>query len=423
MRKKIIVILILGMFLFASITIFPVQSKSIAEENTSINKEIAKSSQELCPLDYNPIDESGNIINVNYSRDNINNSLINTNNLGNHVLVLEPPWAYDSSEKKDKWGVSDSWAESTEINGEYGSTSLHAWAGPGAGEASISKNLMHYNGFRPPKDESYSFQYKFKQQGEIKLDSMFDLLGSSAARGGVTFYFYLWDGETISFEQSMTVKDCSAIGGAGNGEYPYNIVKTYSNSAHLQKDVSYTFGANGVPWIVVDGFVIAYGSADQSVDWAGLQSVEIQWPNSPPNTPKVVDPSDGATGVSISPTLRWSCSDPDGKYDPLKYDIYFGETSSPPLKSSDQSSTSYKPGKLKKETTYYWKIVVKDSKGETKAGQTWKFSTEKEDKSRDANQKNHIPELILNFKNYFPVLIVQKLSELFNKKLSNLSKE
>ena len=142
----------------------------------------------------------------------------------------------------------------------------------------------------------------------------------------------------------------------------------------------------------------------------------IEWPNSRPNTPELLTPNNGATGVSRSPTLQWSCNDPDGKYDTLKYDIYFGESSSPPLKKSGHGSTSYSPESLEGETKYYWKIVAKDSKGETRESQVWSFSTEKESLSNDYSKG------ILDLEKYPTILTVKKLIELFDKKLSDILK-
>ncbi|HPP71137.1 MAG TPA: hypothetical protein PLK95_10495 [Pseudothermotoga sp.] len=45
-------------------------------------------------------------------------------------------------------------------------------------------------------------------------------------------------------------------------------------------------------------------------------------PNTPPSKPGNPNPANGATNVSRTTTLSWSCSDPDG--DTLTFDIYFG---------------------------------------------------------------------------------------------------
>ena len=98
--------------------------------------------------------------------------------------------------------------------------------------------------------------------------------------------------------------------------------------------------------------------------------------NQPPNQPSDPNPENGETDISITPTLSWTCTDPDG--DPLIYDVYFGTDPTPDigeLVSSGQSSTNYDPGTLNEETTYYWKIVAKDDNNNTTDGNIWQFST------------------------------------------------
>ena len=96
--------------------------------------------------------------------------------------------------------------------------------------------------------------------------------------------------------------------------------------------------------------------------------------NNPPNQPANPEPANGALSQAVNSTLSWSCSDPNG--DPLTYDVYFGTANDPPLVSDSQSGTSYNPGALNNNTTYYWKIVAKDNQGATTAGPVWNFSTE-----------------------------------------------
>jgi hypothetical protein len=95
--------------------------------------------------------------------------------------------------------------------------------------------------------------------------------------------------------------------------------------------------------------------------------------NNPPNTPSNPSPGNGATGISTSADLGWSCSDPDD--DTITYDIYFGTSSTPPLKKSGHNSKSYDVGTLSYKTTYYWQIVAEDEHGLTAPSSIWSFTT------------------------------------------------
>lgn len=95
--------------------------------------------------------------------------------------------------------------------------------------------------------------------------------------------------------------------------------------------------------------------------------------NNPPNKPSNPYPADGATNVSPNVTLTWEASDPDG--DTLKFDLYFGEQSTPSLVQSNLTTKSYGPLELEYGKTYYWKVVAKDPDGETATSDVWSFTT------------------------------------------------
>ncbi|MEA1972662.1 MAG: SUMF1/EgtB/PvdO family nonheme iron enzyme [Candidatus Cloacimonadota bacterium] len=84
-------------------------------------------------------------------------------------------------------------------------------------------------------------------------------------------------------------------------------------------------------------------------------------------------PEDNATDVSLTPTLSWECSDPDG--DDLTYDVYWGTSSNPQLMSEDQTELSFNPDNLDYETTYYWKVVADDGEYQVESD-LWSFTTE-----------------------------------------------
>jgi hypothetical protein len=98
--------------------------------------------------------------------------------------------------------------------------------------------------------------------------------------------------------------------------------------------------------------------------------------NRPPNTPSSPNPSNGATNVNLNPTLSWVGGDPDW-FDDLYYDVYFEKDDpTPDVKvSEDQTGTTYTPGTLDLDSTYYWKIVAEDEHGASTTGPTWSFTT------------------------------------------------
>jgi len=80
------------------------------------------------------------------------------------------------------------------------------------------------------------------------------------------------------------------------------------------------------------------------------------------------NPSDGATGVGINANLIWSAG-----AGATSRNVYFG-TSSPGAFQGNQSTTTFEPGTLGANTTYYWRIDEIAS-GVTTTGQVWSFTT------------------------------------------------
>lgn len=72
--------------------------------------------------------------------------------------------------------------------------------------------------------------------------------------------------------------------------------------------------------------------------------------------------------------MSWSGGDPDG--DPVVYDVYFGTNPNPPKVAAGLSNTTYDPGRLGYNTTYYWRIVAFDIYGYFTNGSIWTFQTE-----------------------------------------------
>jgi hypothetical protein len=94
-----------------------------------------------------------------------------------------------------------------------------------------------------------------------------------------------------------------------------------------------------------------------------------------PGMPSNPLPSDGATNRPINQTLNWATST-----NADSYDVYFGTSNIPPNplfvgNVSTVTGTSYAPSGLNPNTTYYWKIVAKNTCFNSTAGPLWSFTT------------------------------------------------
>ena len=88
----------------------------------------------------------------------------------------------------------------------------------------------------------------------------------------------------------------------------------------------------------------------------------------PPGVPVLISPANLAGGVVVAPTLTWNASAAAGSYD-----VYFGTSSVPPF-AANTAGTSYAPGTLNQDTTYYWQIVARNAVGSA-GSVTWSFTT------------------------------------------------
>jgi hypothetical protein len=89
-----------------------------------------------------------------------------------------------------------------------------------------------------------------------------------------------------------------------------------------------------------------------------------------PSPPVLGSPTNGAVAVSLAPALMWSSSSGG-----TSYDVYFGPSPTPPF-AVNTTATSYNPGTLATDTTYYWQIVARNSSG-TSTLPVWSFTTQR----------------------------------------------
>ncbi len=97
--------------------------------------------------------------------------------------------------------------------------------------------------------------------------------------------------------------------------------------------------------------------------------------NNPPDIPYNPSPANGATNVSVTPTLSWTVTDPDD--DVLSHGVFVSTTSNFATFVYDVGLTSpsdYFTSPLNYSTTYYWIVYAEDGE-DTTWSPTWSFTT------------------------------------------------
>jgi outer membrane protein assembly factor BamB len=121
-------------------------------------------------------------------------------------------------------------------------------------------------------------------------------------------------------------------------------------------------------------------------DYLGLMNKGIDWefttgdePNNKPFEPSDPVPVDGAIDVDIIVNLSWVGGDPD-EGDTVLYDVFFEADNPDPeeMIANDISETSFDPGPLEYNTTYYWWVKAVDNHYAVVWGSVWCFTTELE---------------------------------------------
>ncbi|MHC4397279.1 MAG: right-handed parallel beta-helix repeat-containing protein [Planctomycetota bacterium] len=90
---------------------------------------------------------------------------------------------------------------------------------------------------------------------------------------------------------------------------------------------------------------------------------------SPPGQASNPNPANSATDVDVDANLSWTAGS-----GATSRDVYFG-TTSPGASQGNQTATTYEPGTMSNDTTYYWRIDEINASGTT-TGTVWSFTTE-----------------------------------------------
>jgi hypothetical protein len=88
-----------------------------------------------------------------------------------------------------------------------------------------------------------------------------------------------------------------------------------------------------------------------------------------PGSASSPSPADSATDIAVGADLSWSAGS-----GATSHDVYFG-TSSPGTFQDNQTATTFDPGAMANDTTYYWRIDEVNAAATT-TGNVWSFTTE-----------------------------------------------
>ena len=198
---------------------------------------------------------------------------------------------------------------------------------------------------------------------------LFDLSAATAAVLRFDSYFPYYD----TFE-TLNV-DISTDGGSGwvnvwqwlgYNPFPSNYVLDLTARIAGQANVMlrFRFHSGGYPggdlWQIDNVELEAYGGITPPPAESNL-----------PGLPSSPIPASGSSGIAINGILSWSAGQLGGSHD-----VYFGSNSS--LDAGDfqgnQATTTFDPGTLAYDTTYYWRVDTVNSDGVTQ-GNTWSFTT------------------------------------------------
>ena len=127
-------------------------------------------------------------------------------------------------------------------------------------------------------------------------------------------------------------------------------------------------GLSGTVYVRVHDADTSVGNTQLDKIYIDEIVIESELSSSAPTSAVTPTPVDGATEVGVDEDLSWTA----GLY-AASHDVYFG-TSPTPVFQDNQAGTTYDPGTLLHDTTYYWSVSEVNSTGTT-AGPVWSFTT------------------------------------------------
>ncbi len=210
------------------------------------------------------------------------------------------------------------------------------------------------------------------QAPTIEIEQGFKTIKANE-QGSLSAFGFDPDGDLITYTWSATAGTFQQNSGASNVYQAPNA----SGSVKITLKGSDGKGGEGVSILTLD--VIDGGLLPPNPN------------NKPPLAPSNPFPANSVASMGTDITLRWTCSDPDG--DNLTYDVFLAARGQEmQLVASNISNNYYRVPQLTVNTTYFWKIIARDTYGAiSNAAQTWQFETGDQDNFSPYAPANPVP--------------------------------
>jgi len=182
-------------------------------------------------------------------------------------------------------------------------------------------------------------------------------------------------GTDISASQSSVTFTWSAAANAESYDVVIKNLLTNTSSTHAATQTTLQIPLlKGTPYSwYVKAKTTKTTSTSQSDIWKFYNSGNAQTSYAP-FPAEAINPAFGTNVLAGKVTLKWTGSDVDD--DIVSYAIYLGITSTPALLNGNVAVKELPDVTVSANTTYYWKVVTKDSAGNTSDSGVFQFKVD-----------------------------------------------
>ncbi len=137
-------------------------------------------------------------------------------------------------------------------------------------------------------------------------------------------------------------------------------------------------------------------------------------------TIKLLSPGDGAIYNETKIALSWEAEDVDTLVENITFNLYFGESKSPVLHTSDMTESSFELNGLSDKTTYYWYVMANDGDGGEAASPARSFNIDTESEVIPGDTGSDVGNLNVTIEvDVTKIVVVQGEETTFNLEIKN----